>query len=221
MDETVDVAKLEERLGRCADIVERFVYHTLLPYLGEDPDRAGLHGTPERFVGALKELTRGYEQNPGDILHTTKGGATGFCVDDYCGASENVYNGIVIARNIPFQSICEHHMLPFFGRAHVGYIPGKQMFGLSKLMRLVDCFSRRLQIQERLTDSIARTIHESPTEPEGVMVVLVATHLCTVMRGVQKQGNEAITSSVFGVFRDEPAARAEFLHFIDAPGQWS
>jgi GTP cyclohydrolase I len=169
---------------------------TLLKELGEDPGRDGLQRTPERVAAALRFLTQGYEQDPERILN---------------GALFHVsYDEMVLVKDIDFYSLCEHHLLPFFGRAHVAYIPNGRVVGLSKLPRLVEMLSRRLQVQERLTVQVAETI-ERVLEPRGVAVVVEAVHLCMMMRGVQQQNAFAVTSSMRGVFQSDPKTRSEFL----------
>jgi GTP cyclohydrolase I len=171
----------------------------LLKELGEDPARDGLVKTPSRVAKAYRFLTSGYAQDPQEILN----GAM-FDVD---------YDEMVLVRDIEFYSLCEHHMVPFFGAVHVGYIPNGRVVGLSKIPRLVEMFSRRLQVQERLTMQIAETI-ENILSPKGVGVVVESKHLCMVMRGVQKQDSYAITSSMRGAFSDDPKTRAEFMNLI-------
>ena len=171
----------------------------LLGELGEDPSREGLLDTPKRVEKALKFLTSGYDAN---IEHVLNGAL--FTVD---------YNEMVIVRDIDFYSLCEHHLLPFFGKCHVAYIPNTRVIGLSKLPRVVDVFSRRLQVQERLTNQIADTIRDS-INPLGVAVVMEATHLCMSMRGVEKQNSFCVTSAMHGAFRDNSRTRMEFLELI-------
>ena len=171
----------------------------LLAELGEDPSREGLVDTPKRVEKALKFLTSGYEANIDEVLN----GAL-FTVD---------YNEMVIVKDVDFYSLCEHHLLPFFGKCHVAYIPTTKVIGLSKIPRLVDVFSRRLQVQERLTNQIANTILET-IQPMGVAVVMEATHLCMSMRGVEKQNSFAVTSAMLGTFRSNPKTRSEFLELI-------
>ena len=171
----------------------------LLSGLGEDPEREGLQDTPARVAKSLKFLTKGYDQDPekviGDALFTVK------------------YDEMVIIRDIDVFSLCEHHMLPFFGKAHVAYLPNGKVVGLSKIPRLVDLYSRRLQVQERLTVQIAQTIQEK-IQPRGVGVVIEAMHFCMVMRGVEKQNSVAATSCMLGAFRDHQPTREEFLGLI-------
>ena len=171
----------------------------ILKELGEDPGRDGLERTPLRVAESLRFLTQGYEQNPKDILN---------------GALFDVtYDEMVIVKDIDVYSMCEHHMLPFFGRAHVAYIPNGQVVGLSKVPRLVEMFARRLQVQERLTMEIAETLEEV-LQPKGVAVVVEAVHLCMMMRGVQQQNTWAITSSIRGEFEKDPKTRSEFMELI-------
>ena len=173
--------------------------HELLVRLGEDPERDGLLRTPERMERALQYLTRGYHQDAEKILKDAL-----FTVS---------YDEMVIVKDIEMFSLCEHHMLPFFGKVHVAYIPNGKVIGLSKIPRLVDIFARRLQVQERLTTQIAETIQRA-IEPQGVGVVIEARHLCMMMRGVEKQHSAAVTSSMLGVFRDCQQTREEFLSLI-------
>ena len=168
----------------------------LLRHLGEDPDRQGLLGTPDRVARSLRDLTCGYEMTAAEAV-----GDAVFAAE----ASE-----MVVVRDIEVYSLCEHHMLPFFGRAHVAYVPDRSIVGLSKLARLVDVFARRLQVQERLTVQIAEAVEEV-IEPLGVGVVVEAAHLCMMMRGVQKQNSRTVTSSMRGVFLGDLRTREEFL----------
>jgi GTP cyclohydrolase I len=171
----------------------------LLAELGEDPDREGLVNTPQRVDKALRFLTGGYGANIDEVLNNAL-----FTVD---------YSEMVIVKDIDFYSLCEHHLLPFFGKCHVAYIPSTRVIGLSKIPRLVDVFSRRLQVQERLTNQIADTIREKIL-PVGVAVVMEATHLCMSMRGVEKQNSFAVTSAMLGSFRNNARTRMEFLELI-------
>jgi GTP cyclohydrolase I len=171
----------------------------LLEQLGEDPTREGLVRTPKRVEKALKFLTSGYEADVDTVLN----GAL-FSVD---------YNEMVIVRDIDFYSLCEHHLLPFFGKCHVAYIPNGRVIGLSKIPRLVDIFARRLQLQERMTNQIAETIREK-IAPLGVAVVCEGTHLCMAMRGVEKQNSYTVTSAMLGAFRDHGRTRMEFLELL-------
>ena len=173
--------------------------YEVLKELGEDPEREGLRSSPERVERSLRFLTSGYDEDPRSILN---------------GAlfSEQ-YSEMVLVKEIDLFSLCEHHLLPFFGKAHVAYIPDKKIVGLSKIVRLVEIFARRLQVQERLTNEVAQIINEQ-LEPQGVGVVIEARHLCMQMRGVEKQNSVAITSAMLGQFRDNAKTRAEFLGLI-------
>jgi len=171
----------------------------LLSQLGENPDRNGLQETPRRMAKALIYLTQGYHQDIDTLLNDAL-----FPIQ---------YDEMVIVKDIDFYSLCEHHLLPFFGKCHVGYIPRKHVLGLSKVPRIVDMFSRRLQVQERLTVQIAHTIQEK-LNPHGVAVVMEARHLCVSMRGIEKQNTIAVTSEMLGVFRKQRQTRDEFLKLI-------
>jgi GTP cyclohydrolase I len=175
----------------------------LLAELGEDPGREGLARTPLRVARAMKFLTSGYGADIDAILNDAL-----FTVD---------YSEMVIVKDIDFYSLCEHHLLPFFGKCHVAYIPRRHVIGLSKIPRLVDVFARRLQIQERLTNQIAQTILDK-IDPLGVAVVCEGTHLCMSMRGVEKQNSFAVTSAMLGIFRDNARTRSEFLELIKRRG---
>src|SRR3954469_3799237 len=170
-----------------------------LGLLGEDPAREGLMKTPDRVAAAMDWMTRGYRQTAEEVV-----GDALFAED---------HENMVVVRGIEFYSMCEHHMLPFFGKAHIAYIPDGRVVGLSKLPRIVDVFARRLQVQERLTDQIAGAI-EDVLRPRGVGVVIEASHLCMMMRGVEKQGSSTITSAVRGSFRTDPRTRDEFLALV-------
>ena len=177
-----------------ADLVRR-----MLVQIGEDPNRDGLRRTPERFEKALRFLTSGYRQDPGKILN---------------GALFSVhYDEMVVVKNIEVYSLCEHHLLPFFGKCHVAYIPEKKVVGLSKIARLVNMYARRLQIQERLTSQIAKAVEER-LNPQGVGVIIEARHLCMVMRGVEKQNSIAMSSAMLGAFRENKQTRDEFLSLV-------
>jgi GTP cyclohydrolase I len=168
----------------------------ILADLGEDPERAGLRETPLRFEKALRFLTSGYQQDVKKLLN---------------GAMFDVaYDEMVLVRDIELFSLCEHHLLPFFGVCHVGYLPDKKVVGLSKIPRLVNMFARRLQVQERLTNQIAQALMEH-VQPQGVAVIVEARHLCMAMRGVEKQHSQTVTSAMLGVFRDNERTREEFL----------
>jgi GTP cyclohydrolase I len=180
--------------GKIANLVAE-----LLKELGEDVQREGLDRTPERVEKALRYFTSGYGQDVKEVLN----GA--MFVEDY--------DEMVIVKDIDFSSLCEHHLLPFIGKCHVAYMPNRKIVGLSKIPRLVEMFSRRLQVQERLTTQIANTLNEA-LQPRGVAVVVEAIHLCMLMRGVEKQNSKAITSAMLGAFRDRPETRAEFMELI-------
>ena len=178
------------------------IIRRLLAELGEDPSREGLLDTPKRVEKSLRFLTSGYAADVDTVLNNAL-----FTVD---------YNEMVIVKDVDFYSMCEHHLLPFFGKCHVAYIPQGRVIGLSKIPRLVDMFARRLQIQERLTNLIANTILEK-IQPLGVAVVMEASHLCMSMRGVEKQNSVAVTSAMLGVFREDARTRSEFLELIRRP----
>ncbi|NNL67497.1 MAG: GTP cyclohydrolase I FolE [Myxococcales bacterium] len=171
----------------------------LLKELGEEPGRDGLERTPVRVAKSLRFLTQGYQQDPLDILNNALFDVT--------------YDEMVIVKDVEFYSLCEHHMLPFFGRAHVAYIPNGKVVGLSKIPRLVEMFARRLQVQERLTSQIAEIL-EKVLQPKGVAVVLESIHLCMMMRGVSQQNSFAITSSLRGEFESDPKTRSEFMDLL-------
>ena len=173
----------------------------LLKELGEDVRREGLERTPERVEKALRYLTSGYDKDVKDVLNEA------LFVEEY--------DEMVVVKDIDFFSLCEHHLLPFIGKCHVAYMPRKKIIGLSKIPRLVEMFSRRLQVQERLTTQIATTLNEA-LQPRGVAVVMEAIHLCMLMRGVEKQNSKAVTSAMLGGFRDRPETRAEFMELIKA-----
>ncbi len=172
---------------------------TILTELGENPEREGLLNTPKRVEGVLKYLTSGYDVDPASLLNNAL-----FTVQ---------YDEMVIVKDIELYSLCEHHLLPFFGRCHVGYLPDEKVIGLSKIPRVVEAFSRRLQVQERLTQQIAETITQA-VAPKGVAVVIEAQHLCMMMRGVEKQTTKMITSAMLGRFRNDPRSRSEFLTLV-------
>jgi GTP cyclohydrolase I len=175
------------------------VIRTLLAELGEDPAREGLIDTPKRVDKSMRFLTSGYTTDVDEVINNAL-----FTVD---------YSEMVIVRDIAFYSLCEHHLLPFFGKCHVAYVPNGKVIGLSKIPRLVDVFSRRLQVQERLTNQIAEVILDR-IRPLGVAVVMEGTHLCMAMRGVEKQNSTAVTSAMLGVFREDARTRMEFLELI-------
>src|SRR3981081_2055625 len=184
----------KEKPESVADLVRK-----ILADIGEDPNRDGLRRTPERFEKAFRFFTSGYQQDPEKLLN---------------GAMFTVcYDQMVLVKDIEFYSLCEHHLLPFFGKCHVAYIPDKKVVGLSKIPRLVNMFARRLQIQERLTNQIASSIQQN-IAPLGVGVVVEARHLCMVMRGVEKQNSQTVTSAMLGAFRENVQTREEFLSLI-------
>jgi GTP cyclohydrolase I len=171
----------------------------IIRLVGEDPEREGLRKTPERYEKALKFLTSGYHQN---VDHVLNGATFSVCYDE-----------MVVVKDIEFFSLCEHHLLPFFGKAHVAYLPSRKVIGLSKIARLVNMFARRLQIQERMTSQIADAIKEK-IAPQGVGVIIEARHLCMQMRGVEKQHGQAVTSAMLGAFRENKQTRDEFLALV-------
>ena len=192
------MAKTKPHLSdQIPDLIE-----SLLAVLGEDPERQGLKETPERVARALRELTDGYGVQPEDVI---------------AGAVfDQDYDEMVVVKDVPFYSLCEHHMLPFFGRCHVGYLPKGKVVGLSKIPRLIGVFAHRLQLQERLTKDIAEALNGTLL-PRGVGVVVEARHLCMEMRGVEKPGGQMITSCMLGTFRKDPRTRAEFLDLVRHP----
>ncbi len=192
----------EERVA-LQDASLREIYAEILRRVDEDPTRDGLLRTPERMERSMTFLTRGYHQTVDEVL-----GSALFDVD---------YDEMVIVRDIEFYSMCEHHLLPFFGKAHIAYVPSGKVIGLSKLPRLVDMFARRLQVQERLTRQVADALIET-IQPQGVGVILEAQHLCMMMRGVEKQSSMTTTSAMLGVFRTQTQTRNEFLSLVRRPG---
>jgi GTP cyclohydrolase I len=175
-------------------------YRAILTELGENPDREGLLRTPYRAQEAMKFLTKGYHQNLDELLNNA--------------IFEEDYDDMVIVRDIEFYSLCEHHLLPFYGRAHVAYIPNGKIVGISKVARIVDMFARRLQVQERLTSEIAKAMQEA-LDPLGVAVVTEAKHMCMLMRGVEKQNSMVTSSHVLGQFREDRATRSEFMRLLE------
>jgi GTP cyclohydrolase I len=205
----MDVLKsLSQRLPAAADkLIERptreeaeAAVRTLIRWAGDDPQREGLQETPKRVAKAFKELYSGYKDDPAEVLNKIFAEVEG-------------YDDIVLVRDIPFYSHCEHHMVPFFGMAHIAYYPTKGVVGLSKLARLVEVFARRLQTQETMTSQIANAMEEA-LEPRGVAVMLEAEHMCMSMRGVQKAGSSTITTQFTGLFKEEPAEQVRFLTLI-------
>jgi GTP cyclohydrolase I len=175
----------------------------LLARMGEDPDREGLRRTPARMQKALEYFTAGYRVDIGSLFH----GAT----------FEEPCDEMVLVKDIEIYSLCEHHILPFYGKCHVAYIPARKLLGLSKMARVVEAFARRLQVQERMTLQVAQAIQQH-LEPQGVGVIIEAQHLCMMMRGVEKQNSRAITSATLGAMRDDPKSRAEFLNLVHGRG---
>ena len=179
------------------------LYREMLRRVGEDPMRDGLLRTPERMEKSMEFLTLGYKQTVSDILHNAL-----FDVD---------YDEMVIVKDIEFYSLCEHHLLPFYGKAHVAYVPNGKVIGLSKIARLIDVFARRLQVQERLTRQVSDAIEEA-IKPQGVAVILEAQHLCMMMRGIEKQHSHTVTSAMLGVFKTQQQTRNEFLSLVRHTG---
>ncbi|WP_089174848.1 GTP cyclohydrolase I FolE [Bosea sp. AS-1] len=177
---------------------------TLLLWAGDDPSREGLAETPQRVAKAFKEFYKGYDEDPHDIL-------------DRVFEEVDGYQDMVLVRDIPFYSHCEHHMVPFVGKAHIGYYPSKGVVGLSKLARIVDVYARRLQTQEMMTAQIADVIEEV-LEPRGIAILVEAEHMCMSMRGVQKQGSSTMTTQYRGLFRDDPAEQVRFFTMVKSPG---
>ncbi len=189
----------ESRSVALGDATMQQLYAEMLMRVGEDPSRDGLLRTPERMEKSMAFLTRGYNQTVEEVLHEAL-----FDVD---------YDEMVIVKDIEFYSLCEHHLLPFFGKAHIAYVPNGKVLGLSKLPRIVDVFARRLQVQERLTQQVAEAV-QAAVNPQGVGVVLEASHLCMMMRGVEKQNSSTVTSSMLGVFKEQVQTRNEFLSLV-------
>ena len=171
----------------------------LLLEMGEDPEREGLRRTPARMKESLAFLTEGYKQDPKKLIENS--------------VYSDKHEEMVLVKDIPLYSLCEHHLLPFFGHAHIAYIPNEKIVGISKIARMVDLFARRLQVQERLTNEIASTLMDV-LKPKGVACVVEAEHLCMQMRGVQKRGTSIVTSAMLGAFRSRPETRAEFMNLI-------
>jgi GTP cyclohydrolase I len=201
----ISQTNLAERLAPPQRIVPELeqLVRRQLELIGEDPSRDGLARTPERVARSLEWLTRGYGESVEDVIGD--------------GVFEEAHESMVMVRDIELYSLCEHHMLPFFGRAHIAYVPAGRIVGLSKLPRIVEVFARRLQVQERLTEQIAQAI-EDVLQPRGVGVVIEAVHLCMMMRGVEKQNSRTITSALRGEFRSCPMTREEFLRLANQRG---
>ncbi len=194
--------KLETRDNRISDSEVEEAFRTVLKWIGEDPDRDGLRETPNRVRRAFREYFAGYDEDPELVLRKTFSEVDG-------------YDEMIVLRGVTFESHCEHHVAPIIGRAWVGYIPDKRVVGISKLARVVEIFSKRLQIQERLTAQIANTIEEV-LSPRGTAVVVKAAHHCMISRGIHKRGADLVTSRMLGVFRDNPMTRGEFLALVNA-----
>jgi len=183
-------------------MIERLI-HDLLKEIGEDPTREGLEKTPARVAKAWEYFTSGYKQDVHEVLNEA--------------LFTEEYDEMVVVKDIDLYSLCEHHLLPFFGKCHIAYMPSRKIVGLSKLPRLVEMFSRRLQVQERLTTQIAQTLNDV-LQPRGVAVVIEALHMCMLMRGVEKQNSKAVTSAMLGAFRENAETRAEFMELIRSRG---
>jgi GTP cyclohydrolase IA len=201
--------KLESITGRSSvigntisDAKVEDAFRTILKWIGEDSERDGLIDTPRRMVRAYREYFCGYDEDPDQVLHKTFTEVDG-------------YDEMIVLRGVTFESHCEHHIAPIIGRAWVGYIPDRRVVGISKLARVVEIFSKRLQIQERLTSQIANAV-ESALHPRGVAVVIKAAHHCMISRGVHKRGSDLVTSRMLGAFRDQPMTRSEFLSMVHA-----
>ena len=185
-----------------SDAAAEDAFRTILKWIGEDPNRDGLRETPDRLVRSYREYFCGYDEDPEQVLRKTFAEVDG-------------YDEMIVLRGVTFESHCEHHVAPIIGRVWVGYIPDKRVVGISKLARVVEIFSKRLQIQERLTAQIANTIEEV-LKPAGVAVVVKAAHHCMISRGIHKRGSDLVTSRMLGVFRDQPSTRSEFLSLVNA-----
>lgn len=199
---TATMQESEATIGSHSDLEFEALIRQVLVKLGEDPDREGLIRTPHRVATSLAWLTRGHDESVESVLNDA--------------VFEEKVESMVMVRDIELYSLCEHHMLPFFGRAHIAYIPDGKIIGLSKLPRIVEVFARRLQVQERLTEQIAQALQDV-LQPKGVAVVIEASHLCMMMRGVQKQNSQTVTSAVRGIFRADHRTREEFLSLVHAP----
>lgn len=202
----VNVPPVEQSASRSeaapGDADVEHAFRDILRWIGEDPERDGLRETPKRLVRAFREYFCGYEEDPEEVLRKTFSEVDG-------------YDEMIVLRAVPFESHCEHHVAPIIGHAWVGYVPDKRVVGISKLARVVEIYSKRLQIQERLTAQVANTI-ESVLQPRGVAVVIKASHHCMLSRGVRKRGTDLVTSRMLGVFRDQPMTRGEFLSLVNS-----
>jgi GTP cyclohydrolase I len=190
------------RVKAVTDTEAEDAFRTILEWIGEDPNRDGLRETPERLVRSYREYFAGYDEDPEEVLRKTFSEVDG-------------YDEMIVLRGVTFESHCEHHVAPIIGRVWIGYLPDRRVVGISKLARVVEIFSKRLQIQERLTAQIANTINDV-LKPKGVAVVVKAAHHCMISRGVHKRGSDLVTSRMLGIFRDQPATRGEFLSLVNA-----
>jgi GTP cyclohydrolase I len=208
MDEKVNAAAGENSAipaGAPNDADAEVAFRDILRWIGEDPARDGLKETPKRLVRAFREYFCGYEADPEEVLRKTFEEVDG-------------YDEMIVLRGVPFESHCEHHVAPIIGRAWVGYVPDRRVVGISKLARVLEIYSKRLQIQERLTAQIANTI-ESVLQPRGVAVVIKASHHCMMSRGIRKRGTDLVTSRMLGCFRDQPMTRGEFLSLVNSQAE--
>jgi GTP cyclohydrolase I len=188
-----------------SDAQAETAFRDILRWIGEDPERDGLKETPKRLVRAFREYFCGYDEDPEEVLRKTFSEVEG-------------YDEVIVLRAVPFESHCEHHVAPIIGRAWIGYVPNRRVVGISKLARVLEIYSKRLQIQERLTAQIANTI-ESVLQPRGVAVVIKAAHHCMMSRGVRKRGTDLVTSRMLGCFRDQPMTRGEFLSLVNSESE--
>lgn len=213
MTENVNAAVIEKSASLAGEVVgpppsdgqAEAAFREILRWIGEDPTRDGLQETPKRLVRAFREYFCGYDEDPEEVLRKTFSEIDG-------------YDEMIVLRAVPFESHCEHHVAPIIGRAWVGYIPDRRVVGISKLARVVEIYSKRLQIQERLTAQIANTI-EAVLQPRGVAVVIKAAHHCMMSRGVRKRGTDLVTSRMLGCFRDQPMTRGEFLSLVNSEAE--
>src|SRR5476651_1464796 len=202
VDGSSDTIATGQKAGAPTDADVEDAFRSIIRWIGEDPDRDGLHETPKRLVRAFREYFCGYDEDPEDILKKTFSEVDG-------------YDEMIVLRGVTFESHCEHHVAPIIGRAWVGYVPDRRVVGISKLARVVEAYSKRLQIQERMTAQIANAI-EDVLKPRGVAVVVKATHHCMVSRGIHKRGTDLVTSRMLGVFRDNSMTRGEFLSMVNS-----
>jgi GTP cyclohydrolase I len=200
--ENINGLSAGRRVKAVTDTEAEDAFRTILEWIGEDPNRDGLRETPERLVRSYREYFAGYDEDPEEVLRKTFSEVDG-------------YDEMIVLRGVTFESHCEHHVAPIIGRVWIGYLPDRRVVGISKLARVVEIFSKRLQIQERLTAQIANTINDV-LKPKGVAVVVKAAHHCMISRGVHKRGSDLVTSRMLGIFRDQPATRGEFLSLVNA-----